>query len=165
MEPCVHTDTFSRLAEVYRCVETAARPRGTPAEVARWMFPQLCGGGSLELTRIGVTLVGKVASCVTVVRSSLRPEVTSYFTELLNVLYDDMDLMPRLVSDQPPLSPPSDQRWVKVSLCPSSTRWPTLRMRIRLCHTWLPRVHQHAFFSFFTSRLELHTTDALHANI
>lgn len=97
MEPCVHTDSFSLLAEVYRCVETASKPRGSPAEVARWMQPQVCGSGSADLTRIGLTVVGKIASCVTA-QSSLLPEVASYFTELLKVLFDDMKLMSHLVS-------------------------------------------------------------------
>lgn len=97
MERCVHTESFSRLAEVYRCVETASRPRGSPAEVARWMFPQVCGGEGAEVTTIGVTLVGKIASCL-VDQGSLLPEVASYFTELLKVLFDGMDLMSHLVS-------------------------------------------------------------------
>lgn len=97
MEPCVTSKSSSRLAEVYRCIETASKPRGSPADVARCIFPQVCGDEGTELTRIGVTVVGKIASCLTA-QSSLVPEVSSYFTELLKVLFDDMNLMSHLVS-------------------------------------------------------------------
>lgn len=99
MEPRVLTDSFSRLADVYRYVETGSEPRCSPADVARWVFPQVCGGESAELTRIGVTVVGKIASCLTARSSLLPPEVAFYFTELLKVLFDDLDLMSHLVSD------------------------------------------------------------------
>lgn len=97
MEPCVYTESFSRLAEVYQCIETASKPDCSPADVAGRIFPQVCGGESAELTRIGVTVVGKIASCVTA-QSSLLPDVASYFTEVLKVLFDDMNVMSHLVS-------------------------------------------------------------------
>lgn len=151
MEPCVNTESFSRLAEVYRCVQTASKPRGSPADVARWMFPQVRGSGSAEMTRIGLTVVGKIASSVTA-QSSLAPEVASYFTELLKVLLDDMSLMSHLVSA--PRSESSTARHgchITQYPCPPSTRCPSSRMRIRFSHIWLPRVHQRVFFTFFSS--------------
>lgn len=98
MEPCAHTESFSRLTEVYRCVETASKPGGSPADVARWMFPLVCGSRGADLTHIAVTVLGRIASCVTAQSSSLLPVVASYFTELLKVLFDDMKLMSHLVS-------------------------------------------------------------------
>lgn len=160
MEPSdCHTEILSRLAAVYRCVETASKPRGSPVDVARWMFPLVCGGEGAELTRISVTVVGKIASCVTAERSSrllhFPPEVASYFTELLKMLFDDLNLMSHLVSDLHG----APVRWQMLSMLSMyfmyftySTRCPTLTMRIKFCHIWLPRVHQLVFFIFFTSR-------------
>lgn len=163
MEPSDrHTETLFRLAAVYRCVETASKPRGIPEDVARWMFPQVCGGEGAELTRISVTVVGKIASCVTAQRSRrllhFPPEVASYFTELLKVLFDDLNLMSHLVSDLHGAA----VRWQMFSMLSTyftyllySIRCPTLTVRIRFCPIWLPRVHQLVFFIFFTSRLEV----------
>lgn len=92
-------ERFSRLAEVYRCVQAASAPSGSAADVARVIFPEARGppgDRSRELTHISVSLVGKIASGVTARR--LQPEVASYFVEVLKTLFDGMDLMSHLVS-------------------------------------------------------------------
>ncbi|XP_027137691.1 protein Lines homolog 1 isoform X3 [Larimichthys crocea] len=54
-----------------------------------------CHDNSVELTYIGVTLVEKITSSLT--SRSLPAAVTSYCTEILRVLFQDLDLMTHLV--------------------------------------------------------------------
>lgn len=115
---CAGTERFNQLADVCRCLQTGSCPSRSAADTARVVFSGVCGltgedrvaapagssgscrDSSMELTCISVTLVGKITSSVTA--QSLRPEVASYFVEILTVLFEDMGLMSQLVSAPPP---------------------------------------------------------------
>lgn len=103
-------DRLDQLTDVYKCLQTGSCSGRSSAEMARVIFSVVCelpdGDGhgschdsSMELTYIGVTVVGKIASYLTT--QSLQAEVASYFVELLKVLFEDMDLMSPLVSESP----------------------------------------------------------------
>ncbi|TMS13461.1 Protein Lines-like protein 1 [Larimichthys crocea] len=101
-----HAALFDRLTGVYRCVQTGSRPGQSAADVAAVVFSSVCvraaaaaaadcHDNSVELTYIGVTLVEKITSSLT--SRSLPAAVTSYCTEILRVLFQDLDLMAHLV--------------------------------------------------------------------
>lgn len=105
------TRRFDLLTDVCRCLQTGSCPSRTAAETAHAVFcgvrgltgeggeaaPAGCRRGSgVELTCISVSLLGKITSSVAA--RSLRPEVASYFAEVLTVLFRDVDLVSQLVS-------------------------------------------------------------------
>ena len=110
------TEHFDFLTDAYRCFLTGSCPSRSSADVAGVIFFGVCGlvpgetaecapsecckVNSLELTCISLTLVEKM-SCL--VSQSQPPEVTAFCGEILSVLFQDMDLMSKLVS--PTLSP------------------------------------------------------------
>lgn len=116
MERCTVKDRLDQLTDVYTCLQTGSCSSRSSAEMARVIFSGVCepsdgdGDGychdsNMELTYISVTVVGKIAFCLTT--QSLQPEVASYFSEILKVLFEDMDLMSQLVSKSPSRFEPS----------------------------------------------------------
>ncbi|XP_038549662.1 protein Lines homolog 1 isoform X2 [Micropterus salmoides] len=97
---------FDRLTDAYRCFLTDSRPSQSAADAAAVIFSGvcgqvpgedrvLCGGSSAELTCVGVSLVGRIASSLASQR--LPPPVTLYCVDILRVLVEDLDLMSQLV--------------------------------------------------------------------
>ncbi|KAM7406691.1 hypothetical protein PAMP_001048 [Pampus punctatissimus] len=100
------TELFDCLTDAYRCIQSGSCPNQRTADLACVIFAGVCGRvagmdrdylheKSVELSCISLTLVEKMTSSLTV--HSLTPEVTSYFVEILRLLFQDMDLMSQLV--------------------------------------------------------------------
>lgn len=104
-------ERFDLLTEVFRCLQAGSCPVRSTAEVSAVVLSCVCGlpsapvgysrGSSEELTCIGLTTVGKIASTFT--EQNLSLEVSLYFEETLRLLFEEMDLMSHLVSTPPPL--------------------------------------------------------------
>lgn len=102
------SERFDCLADVYRCFAMGSCPSRSAADVADVIFSGVCAlvpredRGSVaaeytvDLTRISLTLLEKMTSCLT--SQSQPPEVTLYFTEILRMLFQEMDVMLQLVS-------------------------------------------------------------------
>ncbi|XP_020487201.1 protein Lines homolog 1 isoform X2 [Labrus bergylta] len=107
MEHGVRSGQGPPLTQVYRCLLTGRCPDWTAAEVADVVCSAVCGpvpGGedrerchdnSVALSCMSVSLVDKIASCLT--SRSVSPAVTSYCEEVLRLLLGDGDLMSQLV--------------------------------------------------------------------
>lgn len=150
-------ERFDCLTDVYRCFLTGSCPSQSAADVAGVIFSGVCAlvpGEDREcvpaeytvaLTCSSLTLVEKMTSSLT--SQSQPPEITSYCTEILRMLFQDMDLMSQLVSRmlnrflhsnvkcflQRPLETPLFHRFI------SST------LRTRSSPIWLQRVCQQVF--------------------
>ncbi len=104
-------ERFHRLTDAFRCFQTGSRPRHSAADVAGVMFSGVsglpgedrcspprhcCDRRSAELTCISVTLVEKITCSLS--SQSLQPAAAAYYEEIIRVLFQEMDLMSRLVS-------------------------------------------------------------------
>uniref|UniRef100_A0A3Q3XCR5 Uncharacterized protein n=1 Tax=Mola mola TaxID=94237 RepID=A0A3Q3XCR5_MOLML len=97
-------ERFDLLTEVFRCLQAGSCPVRSTAEVSAVVLSCVCGlpsapvgysrGSSEELTCIGLTTVGKIASTFT--EQNLSLEVSLYFEEALRLLFEEMDLMSHL---------------------------------------------------------------------
>lgn len=109
------TERFHRLADVHRCFLTGSVPQQSAADVAALIFScvsgavpgedrepaasaaaQSCHENAADVMCFSVSVVEDMSSLV--FRSHAASQLTSYCTEVLELLFQHMDLMSQLVS-------------------------------------------------------------------
>lgn len=106
----IRTGLFNCLTETYRCFLAGECPEQSAADMASMIYfgfrglvpgkegspPEDRNENIAERTCIFLSFVERISSSLT--SEALPPDVTFYCVEVLKVLFEDMDLMPHLVS-------------------------------------------------------------------